>query len=130
MVSLFCLLLVIGNDFLPEKYTVHHQDSLSKFSCPNAFVNILNMFFLYNKREKDHKSQLILKMKDKTTVIIKPDGKDPITFTFDYSYWSHDGYKVREDGYLLPEEGSSYTDQVNVGYFSSCSLYSLEQSRD
>ena len=25
-------------------------------------------------------------------------------FTFDYSFWSYDGYKVRDDGYLEPEE--------------------------
>lgn len=34
-------------------------------------------------------------------------------FTFDYSYWSHDGYNVEEDGYLLPAN-NEYADQVNI----------------
>jgi len=31
-------------------------------------------------------------------------------FTFDYSFWSHDGYDTREDGYTYPTEGSNYKD--------------------
>jgi kinesin family protein 1 len=31
-------------------------------------------------------------------------------FTFDYSFWSHDGFKTRDDGYTEAEEGSNYKD--------------------
>jgi hypothetical protein len=31
-------------------------------------------------------------------------------FTFDYSFWSHDGYETREDGYTYPAPGSNYKD--------------------
>lgn len=36
-------------------------------------------------------------------------------FTFDYSYWSHDGFTEREgDGYLVADPGSKYADQNKV----------------
>jgi hypothetical protein len=39
-------------------------------------------------------------------------------FTFDYSYWSHSGYKVEENGYCAPDlsspDGSKYADQKKV----------------
>jgi kinesin family protein 1 len=32
-------------------------------------------------------------------------------FSFDYSFWSHDGYKVRDDGVNIPQDNqSSYAD--------------------
>jgi kinesin family protein 1 len=37
--------------------------------------------------------------------------KEEKRFTFDYSFWSHDGYLTREDGYTYPEtEASDYKD--------------------
>jgi len=49
-----------------------------------------------------------------TTTITDPDGKYPEKkFTFDFSYWSHDGFQELEDGYLKPEnDDSRYADQV------------------
>ena len=35
-------------------------------------------------------------------------------YTFDYSFWSHDGYLTRDDGYTYPAEGSIYKDQQYV----------------
>lgn len=35
-------------------------------------------------------------------------------FTFDFSFWSHDGYGEREDGYCYPLEGTNYKDQKYV----------------
>ena len=43
------------------------------------------------------------------TTIINEDGT-PRDFTFDYSFWSHDAFKNREDGYSEPE-GTKYHDQ-------------------
>lgn len=31
-------------------------------------------------------------------------------FTFDFSFWSHDGFGTKEDGYTYPLEGSNYKD--------------------
>ena len=46
------------------------------------------------------------------TTIINEDGT-PRDFTFDYSFWSHDGFRNREDGYSEPE-GTKYHDQSYV----------------
>ena len=37
------------------------------------------------------------------TKIIDENGKEK-TYTFDHSFWSHDGYKELENGYLEPVE--------------------------
>ena len=44
----------------------------------------------FNQREKDLKSDLVVKMYDQTTEIQPHDGGEPKKFTFDFSYWSHD----------------------------------------
>ncbi|XP_046580338.1 kinesin-like protein KIF28P isoform X2 [Haliotis rubra] len=69
----------------------------------------------FNQREKDRQAKLIIKMQDKMTMIINPDGnnEDPKKFSFDYSYWSHDGY-VEENGLLVPRPGSNYASQQDV----------------
>ncbi|XP_078482087.1 kinesin-like protein KIF28 [Ciona intestinalis] len=49
-----------------------------------------------------------------TTIISDPDDKYPDKkFTFDFSYWSHDGYRERDDGYLEPAD-QRYADQSKV----------------
>lgn len=52
-------------------------------------------------------------MSGQQTKIKNPDsmsepGKE---FAFDYSYWSHDGFSERADGYMEPKN-SKYADQV------------------
>ena len=42
----------------------------------------------------------------------KETKKEPRKFTFDHSYWSHDGSETTENGYLRPMT-SHYTDQVS-----------------
>ena len=50
-------------------------------------------------------------MKDKTTFIYNKDGSVKHKFAYDYSFWSHDGFKVDEKGYSYPEdEDSLYAD--------------------
>ena len=44
---------------------------------------------------------------------IKDEKGKERTFTFDHSFWSHDGYKVLDDGYLQPVE-EEYADQKKV----------------
>ena len=65
----------------------------------------------------NRKSNLVIEMVGSTTYIIDPekragdaDGKKK--FTFDYSYWSHDGFKEQEDGYFAPTT-PQYADQVH-----------------
>lgn len=52
-------------------------------------------------------------MEKKDTVLLNPAKlqEQPKRFGFDYSYWSHDGFSVREDGYCKPDS-AKYTDQV------------------
>uniref|UniRef100_A0A915IEJ5 Kinesin motor domain-containing protein n=1 Tax=Romanomermis culicivorax TaxID=13658 RepID=A0A915IEJ5_ROMCU len=70
----------------------------------------------HNDREKTRNAALVLNMVDgKTTVIRDPSNAaaEPKTYTFDYSYWSHDGYKTREDGYY-EKDNPRYADQMQV----------------
>ena len=52
-------------------------------------------------------------MSGNQTTLKNPDEPKaaPRRFAFDYSYWSHDGYKERKDGYLEPAQ-KKYADQV------------------
>ena len=50
-------------------------------------------------------------------MLTNPKGGDAVNkegkraFTFDYSFWSHDGFEVQEDGYSVPEgPDSPYVD--------------------
>ncbi|CAH8641302.1 unnamed protein product [Heterobilharzia americana] len=64
----------------------------------------------FNKREIDRNAELIVSMNGCTTVIKNPENqKDTKQFTFDHSYWSHDGFKTQPDGVLVPNgEDSKY----------------------
>ena len=64
----------------------------------------------FNVREKD--SQCIIDMAGNTT-IIKDDLNQEKTFAFDYSFWSHDGFRARDDGYTEPVD-DKYADQQKV----------------
>lgn len=68
----------------------------------------------FNDREKERKAQLIIEMPDgKRTGIRDPNNpnEDMKWFTFDHSYWSHDGFKASSNGYL-EADSPRYTDQV------------------
>ncbi|CAH1788618.1 unnamed protein product [Owenia fusiformis] len=66
----------------------------------------------FNEREKTMKSKLCLQMVGNTTTITDEKGGTK-NFTFDYSYWSHEGFKSNADGYLEPTD-SKYADQKKV----------------
>ncbi|XP_038077973.1 kinesin-like protein KIF28P isoform X3 [Patiria miniata] len=70
----------------------------------------------FNSREKERGAKLVVEMKGATTKLLCGDGsgEEPKTFTFDYSYWSHDGFTEQPDGILLADPGSSYASQQNV----------------
>ena len=65
----------------------------------------------FNSREKELKSKLCVKMANNTTTLAYNNKTRP--FTFDYSFWSHDGFKEMEDGYLEPTS-PEYADQKIV----------------
>ena len=68
----------------------------------------------FNTREKEKDSELIIQMRDNTTIIRNPITNLTKTFTFDYSYWSHDGFiENPETGYLSDNCGR-YCDQQRV----------------
>lgn len=55
----------------------------------------------------------MLKIEEPNSIRILDDKKSSIK-RFDHVFWSCDGYKKRDDGYLEPDgPQSSYADQVN-----------------
>ena len=64
----------------------------------------------FNTREKDNKSTCCIEMIQNQTKI-KDELGQPRTFTFDHSFWSHDCYIEKEDGYLSPDSSGKYADQ-------------------
>ena len=69
----------------------------------------------FNGRELERSAKLIIKMEGNTTTIQNPeeDNAEPKKFTFDFSYWSHDGFETRPDGVMVPTN-SKYADQQKV----------------
>jgi len=59
-------------------------------------------------------------MKGQTTYLTNPEepNEEPKNFTFDFSYWSHDGFEEKPDGYLGPTV-PHYADQVHFKYYST-----------
>ena len=65
-----------------------------------------------NQREKNREAKLVLKASGQTVTIEDPKSSSKRSFTFDYSYWSHDGFEEDETGYFYPVN-STYADQVS-----------------
>ena len=72
----------------------------------------------FNSREKQRDAKCIIRMSGNSTTIIDPNAADPEsaerTFAFDHSYWSHDGWVEKENGFLVPQQGSNYIGQTEV----------------
>ena len=60
-------------------------------------------------------------MDSATTRLIDPSNPKaaPKKFTYDFSYWSHDGFKVRQDGYH-EKNTDKYVDQVRIVSVGFC----------
>ena len=91
--------------------------------CMNLIHTLSNRcIFLntaYNRRERERNATLIIDMNGATTQITDPAGADePRKFTFDYSFWSHDGSKEDANGYYGPDtshpNGKKFADQVRT----------------
>lgn len=75
----------------------------------------------FNARELEAKAQLVVKMNSATTTLLPPpiEGKtdkkvENRDFTFDYSYWTHDGFYTDDSGFNHPNAGSNYAGQAKL----------------
>lgn len=83
----------------------------------------------FNAREKQRNAKCIIEMHDQTTILFHPSlpSEEPKKFSFDYSYWSHDGFKqdIPHDSasFCVPDpshiNGAKYTDQVTYNRLSN-----------
>lgn len=58
-------------------------------------------------------SVLVIDMQGVNTIIRHPETKEPKTFAFDFSYWSHNGFKEGPDGELIATD-ERYATQAKV----------------
>jgi kinesin family protein 1 len=61
----------------------------------------------FNEREMKQDPKCCIQMKGPTTVMKNGNSSEDRTFTFDYSFWSHDGSTVNEDGISVPTNKDS-----------------------
>ena len=67
----------------------------------------------FNQREKDRQSVCCIEMPGNNQTIIHDELGKEKKFTFDHSFWSHDGFRTLENGYMEPED-DKYADQKIV----------------
>ena len=67
----------------------------------------------FNTREKERNSVCCIQMPGGNQTIITDDLGKEKKFTFDHSFWSHDGYNTLPDGYMEPAD-DKYADQKIV----------------
>lgn len=74
----------------------------------------------FTEKEKQKKNQRIIEIEKNTILLKNPKHSNDRhkKFTFDYSYWSHDGFKKNDSGVNVPDlshpNGSKYVDQEKV----------------
>lgn len=68
----------------------------------------------FNDREKAGDSHCCVHMNGPTTTVKDPKTGNTKPYTFDYSFWSHDGFDETEDGVMYAKDGSNYADQQSV----------------
>jgi len=67
----------------------------------------------FNEREINMNSTCCVKMQGPQTIVSDPEqSQNPKTFTFDYSFWSHDAFSNDKEGVSKPDgPDSPYADQ-------------------
>lgn len=69
----------------------------------------------FNEREKALGAKLCVDMDGPKTILLPVEAsEEPRTFSFDASFWSHDGFEIDEKGYSKASPGSRYADQQQV----------------
>ena len=58
----------------------------------------------FNEREIKGNSKCCVVMQGPTTQLVEPESNKEKTFTFDYSFWSHDGFEEK-DGIMVKQGG-------------------------
>lgn len=83
---------------------------------PDEAVKVAVRVRPFNQREKDRGAKLVIQMKGQMTTISNPEqpNEEGKPFSFDYSYWSHDGFTEGADGILIEKSGSNYASQRRV----------------
>lgn len=64
----------------------------------------------FNNREIELNSKLCVKMQGNSTILIDDNGEER-PFTFDYSFWSHDGFHVEPSGKFVADDEKYATQQ-------------------
>ena len=67
----------------------------------------------FNSRETKLGGEGVVDMQDPTTILKAMQGEQERKFTFDFSFWSFDGFETQPDGYMKAT-GSKYADQKQV----------------
>ena len=68
----------------------------------------------FNDREKALNAVCCVDMQGPSTILKDlENSKEDKVFAFDYSFWSHDGFKMDETGLAIPD-GDRYADQKYV----------------
>ena len=75
----------------------------------------------FNSSEIEKKCSCCIEMNNETTIIKDASGNTK-TFTFDYSFWSHDQFKITPEGSI--PLSPKYADQKKV--FETVKLFSSE----
>jgi hypothetical protein len=79
----------------------------------------------FNTREKDRNAKCIISMNGKQTTIRNPESGDEKTYTFDYSYWSHnpDDANFANQKKVFDDLGVSVLENAWKGYNVSLFAY-------
>ena len=67
----------------------------------------------FNQREKDRQSVCCIEMPGNNQTVIHDELGKEKKYTFDHSFWSHDGFRTLENGYMEPDD-DKYADQKIV----------------
>ena len=69
----------------------------------------------FNQREIDLNTELCVKMNGQSIMLLNEKGDVERTFSYDYCFWSHSGFRTLSDGYNEPDSRlSPYADQKLV----------------
>ena len=107
-------------------------DLICNLICDLICDLVYDLNLSHNGRERGRNATCIVDMKGPTTYLTDPEApnEDPRQFSFDFSYWSHDGSKADKDGYYAPDtshpNGKKFCDQVRAFFLFLLALVIVE----
>ncbi|XP_074602251.1 kinesin-like protein KIF28 [Brevipalpus obovatus] len=94
---------------------------MSAMSASSDHIKVAVRVRPFNQREKHRNARCIVDMEENTTILYNPNNSrdEPKKFTFDHSYWSHDGFIESKEGAVCRADNShfngfKYVDQDKV----------------